>query len=171
MRFAKTLRPATGDATSREGTDSRSGSSPFRLQTLDRKLIRELFGSWVAFVAIATVVAAILRRRATSESARATVDNLVARTRAWWVMVFVFGIAIATGGIGSLVMFAIVSFLALREFMTLLPTRRADHRAMLWTFFLFLPLLATTTTTSSSSRNSSGFILSSCWLLAAVKPP
>jgi phosphatidate cytidylyltransferase len=55
-------------------------------------------------------------------------------------MVAVFGIAIASGGYGSLVMFAVVSFLAMREFMTLLPTRRADHRAMLWTFFLFLPL-------------------------------
>jgi phosphatidate cytidylyltransferase len=105
----------------------------------DRELVW-LIGGILVFLSIATVVAAVLRSRAQSEAARATVDNLVARTRAWWVMVLVFGVAIATGGIGSLVMFAIVSFLALREFMTLLPTRRADHRAMLWAFFLFLPL-------------------------------
>ena len=104
----------------------------------DRELVW-LIGGILAFLAVATVIAQVLKGRATSDSARATVDNLVARIRAWWMMVLVFGIAIATGGYGSLVMFAIVSFLALREFMTLLPTRRADHRAMLWTVFLFLP--------------------------------
>ena len=105
----------------------------------DRELLW-LIGGILVFLAVATVIAAVLRKRATSESAQATVENLVARIRAWWAMVAVFGIAIATGGYGSLVMFAVVSFLALREFMTLLPTRRADHRAMLWAFFLFLPL-------------------------------
>jgi phosphatidate cytidylyltransferase len=104
----------------------------------DRELVW-LIGGILAFLAVATVIAQLLKARATSESARTTVDNLVARIRAWWAMVVVFGIAIATRGYGSLVMFAIVSFLAMREFMTLLPTRRADHRAMLWTFFLFLP--------------------------------
>ena len=105
----------------------------------DRELLW-LIGGILLFLAMATVSAAVLRKRATSESAQATVENLMARIRAWWAMVAVFGIAIATGGYGSLVMFAVVSFLALREFMTLLPTRRADHRAMLWAFFLFLPL-------------------------------
>jgi phosphatidate cytidylyltransferase len=105
----------------------------------DRELLW-LIGGILVFLAMATVIAAVLRKRATSESAQATVENLMARIRAWWAMVAVFGIAIATGGYGSLVMFAVVSFLALREFMTLLPTRRADHRAMLWAFFLFLPL-------------------------------
>jgi phosphatidate cytidylyltransferase len=33
-----------------------------------------------------------------------------------------------------------MSFLALREYVTLLPTRRADHRTLFWTFFLFTPL-------------------------------
>jgi len=98
-----------------------------------------LIGGILAFLTLATVIAWVLKGRARSDSARATVENLVARIRAWWAMVVVFGIAIATGGYGSLVMFAIVSFLALREVMTLLPTRRADHRAMVWTFFLFLP--------------------------------
>ncbi len=99
-----------------------------------------LIGGILVFLSLATVIGRILKARAESEAARATVDNLVARINGWWLMVAVFGIAIASGGYGSLVMFAVVSFLAMREFMTLLPTRRADHRAMLWTFFLFLPL-------------------------------
>jgi hypothetical protein len=41
---------------------------------------------------------------------------------------------------GSLVLFGLMSFLALREYVTLLPTRRADHRTLFWAFFIFTPL-------------------------------
>jgi phosphatidate cytidylyltransferase len=114
----------------------------------DRELVLIIAGILV-LLTIASIVTWVLRIRTKSPRSgpapqdtgqQSTIDNLVARTKAWWGMVAVFGIAIATGGYGSLVMFAIVSFLALREVMTLLPTRPADHRAMLWTFFIFLPL-------------------------------
>jgi phosphatidate cytidylyltransferase len=55
-------------------------------------------------------------------------------------MVVIFAIAVWTGGIGSIVLFAFMSLLALREFVTLAPTRREDHRTLLWTFFVVLPL-------------------------------
>jgi phosphatidate cytidylyltransferase len=104
-----------------------------------------MIGGILAFLVIASLIAGVLKWRARSTPSGAPaggspLDNLVARIKAWWGMVLVFGIAIATGGYGSLLMFAIVSFLALREVITLLPTRRADHRAMLWSFFFFLPL-------------------------------
>jgi phosphatidate cytidylyltransferase len=37
-------------------------------------------------------------------------------------------------------MFFLVSFWGLREFITMTPTRRGDHRALFWSFFLFTPL-------------------------------
>jgi len=37
-------------------------------------------------------------------------------------------------------LFGFVSFWALREFITLTPTRKGDHRALFWVFFLFTPL-------------------------------
>lgn len=37
-------------------------------------------------------------------------------------------------------MFAVTSFLALREFVTLTPTARADHAALFWVFFVITPL-------------------------------
>jgi phosphatidate cytidylyltransferase len=37
-------------------------------------------------------------------------------------------------------LFGLVSFWALREFITMTPTRRGDHRALFLTFFLFTPL-------------------------------
>ena len=37
-------------------------------------------------------------------------------------------------------LFGLISFWALREFITLTPTRLADHRTLFWVFFLFTPL-------------------------------
>jgi phosphatidate cytidylyltransferase len=49
-------------------------------------------------------------------------------------MAAVFFAAIAVDRRVSLVFFALLSFWALKEYVTLLPTRRADHRALLWSF-------------------------------------
>jgi len=54
-------------------------------------------------------------------------------------MVAVFAAAVAMGAIGSTVLFALLSFLALREFVTLTPTRRGDHMALFWIFFIVVP--------------------------------
>ena len=89
---------------------------------------------------VASGVGFVLSRRARTESARAAVANLNARIRAWWIMVAVFAIAVWTGGIGSIVLFALMSLLALREFVTLAPTHREDHRTLLWAFFAVTPL-------------------------------
>jgi phosphatidate cytidylyltransferase len=99
-----------------------------------------LVGGVVALLVVASIVGFILSRTAKSDGARATVKNLNARIRAWWVMVFVFGIAVATGGIGSVVLFALLSFFAMREFMTLAPTAQTDHAALFFAFFIFAPI-------------------------------
>jgi phosphatidate cytidylyltransferase len=100
----------------------------------------KLIAGVVALLVVASIVGWILSRRAKSDGARATIKNLNARIRAWWVMVFVFAIAVATGGIGSIILFAVASFLAMREFMTLTPTSRTDHAALFWAFFIFAPI-------------------------------
>ena len=40
----------------------------------------------------------------------------------------------------TVVLFGLISFWALREFITLTPTRLGDHRTLFWVFFLFTPL-------------------------------
>jgi phosphatidate cytidylyltransferase len=94
----------------------------------------------VVLLLVATTVGLILAGTTKGEKARATVANLNARIRAWWIMVAVFAVAIATGGIGSIVLFFLMSFLAMREFMTLTPTARTDHAALFWAFFIFAPV-------------------------------
>lgn len=105
----------------------------------DRELA-VLVGGVFALLVVATVIGAVLGRRARSESARETAANLNARIRAWWVMVGIFTLAVWVGRLASVVLFTLMSFLALREFVTLAPTRREDHRALFWSFFLITPL-------------------------------
>jgi phosphatidate cytidylyltransferase len=99
-----------------------------------------LVGGVLGVLILATGIAFILDRRATGESARATVDNLNARIRAWWVMCAVFSFGLFIGGLGPVVLFGLISFLALREFITLTPTRPGDHRSLFWVFFVITPL-------------------------------
>ncbi|MEL6768925.1 MAG: phosphatidate cytidylyltransferase, partial [Pseudomonadota bacterium] len=68
-----------------------------------------------------------------------TVANLNARIAAWWAMIAIMGLAFLAGRDGVVILFALCSFAALREFLTLTRTRRADHPALVATFFLILP--------------------------------
>ena len=56
------------------------------------------------------------------------------RVRSWWGMVIVFALALVLSRRISLVFFAILSFMAFREYITIIPTRRADHRALFWAY-------------------------------------
>ena len=109
------------------------------MHVLDFKL-RAMAGGVVALLIIASSIGYILKLRTKSEKGREVAQNLNARIRAWWVMAIIFFMAIASGSIGSLILFGIVSFLALREYVTLTPTKRADHRVLFWAFFVITPL-------------------------------
>ena len=103
--------------------------------TAQEKLIA-VFGGVVGLLALATIVGWLLRRRGES----AVVDNLVARVNAWWAMVAVLGVCFALGTTATLVVFALISFFALREFITLTPTRAGDHLPLAIAFYVLVPL-------------------------------
>jgi phosphatidate cytidylyltransferase len=99
-----------------------------------------LFGGIAAVLIVASAIGFVLERRYAAAGPNAVIENLNTRIKAWWVMVAVIGIAFAFGKAGVIVLFAFASFTALREFMTLLPTRRGDHYALGAVFFIVLPL-------------------------------
>jgi phosphatidate cytidylyltransferase len=88
----------------------------------------------LAILVVATVVVWLLRRL------RPALDlgSVPARVKSWWVMVAVFSIAMVLSRTVSLVFFALVSFLALKEYLSLIPTRRAD-RSVLFFAYLAIP--------------------------------
>ena len=57
----------------------------------------------------------------------------------WWGACL-FWAAWISGPVGATMLFGVFSFLALREFITLMHTRRADHRTLILAFFVLLPL-------------------------------
>jgi phosphatidate cytidylyltransferase len=99
-----------------------------------------LFGGVLGILVLASVIGVVLKRNAKNDAARATIENLNARTRAWWRMCAIFALTLLIGRVGSLVLFGLLSLLALREYITLVPTRRGDHRTLLWSFFIITPL-------------------------------
>jgi phosphatidate cytidylyltransferase len=86
----------------------------------------------------ASLVGAILADRKGADNP--VIANLNDRIKAWWVMVILMGAALTFGKAGACVLFAFCSFAALREFLTLTDTRRADHTALAASFFLVIPL-------------------------------
>jgi phosphatidate cytidylyltransferase len=107
---------------------------------LSDPVVLRLLGGVFGVLVAGTVAGRVLALRAQTEAARAVVANMNDRVKAWWVMVAVFSLALLTGGVGSVVLFSLLSFLALREFITLIDSGAADHRALLVAFFVATPV-------------------------------
>lgn len=80
------------------------------------------------------VVAAMARARPEGDYA-----ELKLRVKTWWYIVLVFCAAIAFDRTVSVCVLGFVSFLAFKEFLSLIPTRRADHRVLFWAY-LAIPI-------------------------------
>jgi phosphatidate cytidylyltransferase len=93
-----------------------------------------LAGIFTALMGASAVVAWLSRRHPAGDW-----TELRRRVRTWWVMATVFAVAISLGRTISLAFFAFVSFLALKEYLSMIPTRRADRRVLFWAY-LAIPL-------------------------------
>nr|WP_288455275.1 phosphatidate cytidylyltransferase [uncultured Pseudomonas sp.] len=98
-----------------------------------------LFAGIGGLLLLASLIGWLLKLRA-GPGPHSVIDNLNARINAWWAMVAVIGFAFLFGNIGVVVLFYCVSFYALREFMTLTPTRRSDYPALVAAFYFALPM-------------------------------
>jgi phosphatidate cytidylyltransferase len=94
---------------------------------------------------VAQLLTFILSIREHADTARATarsqaIHSVSSMLRISWAMLLVFWLGWVSGRGVTLVLFAAVSFFALREFLTLSPIRRGDHRSLVLAFFVVLPL-------------------------------
>lgn len=105
----------------------------------DPKLLMML-GTLFGLVGFSSIVTWILNLQTKSAKILALIANLNERIKAWWVMIVIFAAAVSLGGNASILLFAFVSFAALREFIWLAPTRPSDHRSIAWAFFFVLPV-------------------------------
>ena len=99
-----------------------------------------LIGGIAAILLVASIAGLLLGLRFKTGNGRAVIGNLNARIQAWWIMTAVFVVAFLLGKTATIILFAFISFSALREFLTLTPTRASDYRAMSLAFFVLVPV-------------------------------
>ncbi|MCR9138606.1 MAG: phosphatidate cytidylyltransferase [Alphaproteobacteria bacterium] len=98
-----------------------------------------LLGGVLCVLVLATIVASFLKKRVGPDDADPVIENLVARINAWWAMAALLAIAMLFGRAGAVILFGLLSFAAMREFLTLTAKSRADHYALATAFFIVLP--------------------------------
>jgi phosphatidate cytidylyltransferase len=99
-----------------------------------------LVGGVLALLGLATGAGQLLKRQRDARFDAAVIEQFNLRVRAWWLMCSVLAAAFLLGETATVILFFLLSFWALREFITLTPTRAADHRTLFWVFVLFTPL-------------------------------
>lgn len=99
-----------------------------------------LLGGVAAILIVASFIGAVLQMRLAPDGDNPAIESLIARINAWWAMVVLLAIAFIAGKTGVILLFALCSFAALREFLTLTTHSRADHLSLVAAFFVVLPL-------------------------------
>mgnify|MGYP000067052415 CR=1 FL=1 len=123
---------------------------PFQAQNFMRYLtpgqqVGALFALVFGFLLISTITVFFLSLRERDGDAASVARHNELRhygklLNTTWLMVGVFWLGWAAGNTVATILFALVAFLALREFITLSPTRRGDHRSLVLAVFVVLPI-------------------------------
>lgn len=70
---------------------------------------------------------------------QADISNFRQRMKSFWLIVILFTLAFAWNKITAFLFLAFISYLALKEYLSLISTRRADRRVLLWAY-LSIPI-------------------------------
>ena len=109
-----------------------SGLSPFALPAAN---VSWMLGGVFAVLALATAIVALLQWRRPDRNC----SELKARVRSWWWIIAIFSFVFLLGTDAAIVFLGFVAFLALKEFLSLLPTRRG-YRHVLLLAYLAIPV-------------------------------
>ncbi|MBO1440279.1 phosphatidate cytidylyltransferase [Vibrio fluvialis] len=86
-------------------------------------LLEKSLAAIFALLLIATVINELLVWQRPGKDWR----ELTLRIRTWWVIIVLFSLALLSPNWLALTFFALVSFMALKEFLTLVPSRQSDR--------------------------------------------
>jgi phosphatidate cytidylyltransferase len=99
------------------------------LQNMPGSLLYAIFAVF-GLLLFATVTIRLLRSRLPNKD----YSELSARIYSWWIMVLIFSLAIVLSRTITLIFFAFITFMAFKEFLSMIPTRRVDHRVLFWAY-------------------------------------
>lgn len=78
----------------------------------------------------ASLIVFILRKKDKQNDYKELSD----RVKSWWVMIAVFSVALLSSPMVSIWLFGLISFLAFKEFISIIPLRRADRGVLFWAY-------------------------------------
>ncbi|PQA89623.1 phosphatidate cytidylyltransferase [Hyphococcus luteus] len=84
-----------------------------------------------ALLIAASVIVAVMKRKQPG----AVTEELSRRVTSWWFMITIFSVAIVTNRVVSTVFLGFVTFLAFKEYLSLIPTRRVDRVILLFAYW------------------------------------
>lgn len=84
-----------------------------------------------ALLIVASIVVAVMKRTRPGEGT----TELSRRVTSWWFMITIFSIAIVTNRVVSTVFLGFMTFLAFKEYLSLIPTRRVDRLILLFAYW------------------------------------
>ena len=87
-------------------------------------------GAVVGILVLSSAIVAVLTRMHPERDYR----ELVQRVRSWWNICALMLGATLLGGVAALLLFTFISYLALKEYFSLIPTRRVDRRVLFWAY-------------------------------------
>ncbi len=102
------------------------------------KTIELLAGTFLVLI-LATIGVFVLRRMKDPNLDPAVIETFRSRVRAWWLLFCPLVGAFFLGPTATVSLFAMISLLAFREYITVVPTRLADHRSLFWVYLFCIP--------------------------------
>jgi phosphatidate cytidylyltransferase len=109
------------------------------MKTLDPNFIHLMTGIFALLITASSIGYALYWFKLGGKE-NATIQNLNERVNAWWVMILLLISFYLLGEKATFTLFGIISFFALREFISLTPTKFADFKALSLSFFIIIPL-------------------------------
>ncbi len=86
------------------------------------------------------VSAKLILKKSKKTNRIAKLEHVIDRTDSWWVIFLLVSVAFYFNKAGICILYSLISFYALREFVTLSRSQSSDHRSLFWMFFIILPL-------------------------------
>lgn len=91
-------------------------------------------------LAVLMLAGQYLKRQPESKFDAAIVGKFNQRLQFWFMICALLAVSLFLGTIPTVILFGLLSFWALREFITMTPTRLGDHRTLFWVFVGFTPV-------------------------------
>jgi phosphatidate cytidylyltransferase len=84
------------------------------------------------------IISSLTVRILAASNSEKNYTELQDRVNSWWIIVGIFATSLLVSKTVAIVFFASVSFIALKEYFSLIPTRKVDRRVLFWAYLAIL---------------------------------